>query len=151
MNKNKTLNLTIKKASPKDFDNLIKIQKSDGFNHAYYLNTKRLQKLFDTGELFFIAYLENRPVGFTSVRIEIRARMHFFSVKQKVEGRGVGSFLLEKIISESKKYKVKLLYIYTEVNSDLEGFLKKKGFKKVGYFKDRLGDGRDTNIFSYKL
>lgn len=151
MSKNKKSNLEIRKASPKDFNSLIKIQKRDGFIHAYYLSKKRLQKLFDAGELFFIAYLENKPVGFVSVYIEIRARMHFLSVKQEVARGGIGSFLLERIISESKKYKVKLLYVYTEANSDIEGFLEKKGFEKVGYFKNRFGDGRDANIFSYKL
>lgn len=151
MSKSKTARLVIRKASLKDVGIVLKIQKNDGYNHSYYLTRERLRGLFERGELFFIAFLDNEAAGFVSVDIEIRARIHFLSVMQEKQKNGTGTALLEKIISEAKKRKVKMVYVYTEAGSMLENFLKKKDFKKVGFFQDKFGKNKHANIFSRNL
>ena len=148
---NKISNLIIREATLKDINNIMYIQKNDGHDHSYYLNRARLKGLFNSGELFFIALLDRKPVGFASVYIEIRAKLHFLSVVKEKIGGGIGTSLLEKIISKSKKHKVKILYVYVEKDSMLDNFLIKKGFRNVGYFKNRFGKDRDANILSYGL
>ena len=148
---NKISNLIIREATLKDLDNIMYIQKNDGYDHSYYLNRARLKGLFNSGELFFIALLDGKPVGFASVYIEIRAKLHFLSIIKEKTKRGIGTALLKKIISKSKKHKVKILYVYVEKDSMLDNFLIKKGFRNVGYFKNRFGKGKDANILSYDL
>jgi GNAT superfamily N-acetyltransferase len=143
--------LKIRRATIRDINQIINIQKQDGFAHAYYLTPKRLRGLFKRGEMFFIAFLDDKPAGFAGLDIEIRAKLHFFSVAKKYTGIGIGSFLLERVINETKKHKKDMIYIYTEANSPLEQFLIKKGFLKVGYFLNRFGRGKNANIFGFYL
>lgn len=152
--KNKTdivKKLKIRRATIKDFNLIISIQKRDGFVHAYYLTPRRLKRLFERKEIFFITFLENKAVGFASLDIERRAIMHFLSIVKDYAAMGIGSFLLGKVIKEAKKYKEDQVYIYTEVNSPLEKFLIKKGFKIVGYFQDRFKKGRHANILAFSI
>lgn len=44
--------LKIRKATIKDTDSIIEIQKKDSFDHSYYLNHKRLKQLIELGEVF---------------------------------------------------------------------------------------------------
>jgi len=139
--------IKIRKAKTEDIDLIIDIQKRDEFDHSYYITRQRLNGLFARGEIFFIAFCKDKAVGFASVYIEIRARLHFLSVAKEYMGRGIGSLLMQKIINEVKKKRKKMIYVYTETRSPIEQFFIKNGFKKAGYFKDRFGKGKDANIF----
>jgi ribosomal protein S18 acetylase RimI-like enzyme len=143
--------LKIRRATIRNINQIINIQKRDGFIHAYYLTRKRLRALFKRGEIFFIAFLGDKPVGFASLYIEIRARLHFFSVMKKYTGMEIGSSLLQRVINETKRLKKDMVYVYTEANSPIEQFFIKKDFKKVGYFLNRFGEGKHANIFSFYL
>jgi len=149
--KNKTDKPKIRKASIKDINLIIDVQKRDGFAHAYYLNRRRLKELFKRGEIFFIAFLNNKAVGFVSLRVEIRAKLHFISVVKELTKKGIGSLLMQKVISETKRRGKNMVYVYTEANSPVEQFFIRKGFKKVGYFRNRFGGGKHANIFSLYL
>ena len=143
--------LKIRKATAEDIALILDIQRKDDFAHAYYLTHKRLGGLFKAGEIFFIAFLGNETVGFVSLYIEIRARLHFLSVKKKHTKKGIGSFLIQKAINEVKKRKKKMIFVYTEADSPIEDFFVKRGFKKVGYFNDRFGKGKHASIFGFYL
>jgi len=140
---------TIRRATISDINLIISIQKRDGFAHAYYLTRRRLKKLFKRGEIFFIAFLNNKAVGFASLYIEIRAKLHFFSVIKEHTAMRIGSFLLQRIINETKRHGKDMIYIYTEANSPLEQFLIRKKFKKIGYFNNRFGKGKHASIFTF--
>jgi N-acetylglutamate synthase-like GNAT family acetyltransferase len=139
----------IRRATVSDIDLIVNVQKQDGFAHAYYLTPKRLKTLFERKEIFFIALLGNKVIGFTSLDIEKRAIIHFLSVVKDYAALGIGSLLLEKVIKAAKKHKKDIVYIYTEINSPVEKFIIKKGFKIVGYFNDRFGKGRHANILAF--
>jgi hypothetical protein len=47
---------TIRRATIKDINLIINIQKRDGFAHAYYLTRRRLEGLFKRREIFFIVF-----------------------------------------------------------------------------------------------
>ena len=149
--KNNIKGFKIRKATAKDIKLITSIQKMDGFKHAYYLTSARLRELFKRGEIFFIAFINKEPVGFTSLYIETRARLHFLSVINKYAKMGIGSSLLEKIINETKKKKKNMIYVYTECGSPIEKFFIKKKFKKSGYFNNRFGKGKHANIFTFYL
>ena len=145
------IKIKIRKATVKNISSIIAIQKRDGFKHSYYLTSRRLKELFKREEIFFIAFMKNKAVGFSSLYLEIRAELHFLSVIKEYTWKGIGSSLLQRILDEAKRCGKKMIYVYTEAKSPAESFLTKKGFKKVGYFNDRFGKGKHSNILSLSL
>lgn len=143
--------ITFKKATLKDIGLILKIQRGDGFKHAYYLTSRRLKELFKRGEIFYIAYLGEDAAAFTALDIEKRVKIHFLSVMKKFSGQGIGSLLVEKIINEAKRRKKVMIYVYVEADSPLEKFLKANKFKKAGYFLNRFGRGKSANILYFSL
>ncbi len=143
--------IKIRKACANDFETILKIQKNDGFKHSYYLTRERLKLLSRREETFYLAFLDRKPAGFISVDIEIRAKLHLFSVLKDCQSMGVGSALLETVFAIAKNKKCKTLYIYVEVNSPLEEYLLRKKFKKTGVYYDRYGKGRDSDILMMHL
>lgn len=137
---------TSKIEGPQDFNKIIEIQKNDGFEHAYYLTKERLEKLIQRGEEFFMVFLNDEPIAFASIDLDIRARIHFFCVEKNNAGKGIGTELLEKIICEAANKDYKKIHAYVEVNSPIEGFFSKNGFEEVGFHKDRFGAGKDSHI-----
>jgi len=107
------MEIKIKRAKSSDWKIIQRIQKNDGFKHAYYLTKKRILKLFKRGEIFYLAFLKNKAVAFTSVDFEIRARLHFISVLKEFHQKGIGSILLNKIVNDSKKEDIKV-YILSQ-------------------------------------
>lgn len=148
---NKELELDIKKATLKDLDKIIDIQKNDGFKHAYYLPEGRLAKLVRRGEAFYIAFSKTKALGFISADMEVRAKIHFFSVKEKWGGKGVGVAMLTKILNEVKRNGYRFVYIYVEIDSPIEEFLIKKGFYEVGIYRNRYSSGRHAHILEVNI
>jgi ribosomal protein S18 acetylase RimI-like enzyme len=146
------LNLKISKIEgPQDFDTIMDIQKNDGFEHSYYLTEERLGKLHQRGEEFFIVHLDNKPVAFASVDMEVRAKLHFFCVNKDNAGKGIGTELLEKTIQEVANQNFDKIHTFVETDSPAEHFYTKNKFKKVGVHKDRYGEGKDSNILERKI
>lgn len=142
----------IKEVNFNDWKKIVTIQKNDGFSHAYYLTKDRIKRLFERGEKFFLAFLGDKPVGFASVDFEIRARLHFLSVIKDFQRKRIGSLLLEKVIKEARKRKFKKIYIITEKSArKVDRFLRKKGFRRVGYHKNRFGKGKDGIIWELEI
>lgn len=144
-------NIHIRRATKKDIPTLIHLQKSDGYPHSYYLTPQRLARLFDRGELFFLVSIGGTSVGFGSVDCEIRARVHFLSVDQNYARRGIGSMLMKILMDEEKNRGYERLGIYVDADSPIEIFLQKHGFVKVGYYKNRYGNGQDASIWEVDL
>ncbi len=64
------------------------------------------------------------------------AEVSFF-LDETFQGRGFGSILLEKIINDCHRVKIKtLIAILLDVNKKSVRLLKKHGFKKWGHFRD---------------
>ena len=94
--------VAIRKATQKDARSIIEIQRHDGFNHSYYLTLERLIALLKN-ESFFVAVKNNNVVGFISIDIKFRAKLHFLSVNKNYTGQGIASALLEKALNVAKK------------------------------------------------
>lgn len=139
--------LHIRRATKTDITSIITLQENDGYPHQYYLTNERVERLFDHGELFFLAILDGIPVGFASVDCEVRALAHFLCVDKNYTRRGIGSLLMRTLINEAKKRVYARLSSYVETNSKKEDFLQKHGFVKVGYYNNRYGNGQDATIW----
>lgn len=131
-----------------EIDTVIQLQKSDGYPHQYYLTKDRVEKLINKGELFFlILSSEGTPVGFASIDLEIRAKLHFICVDKEFGKQGYGSVLMHQLLNEAKKSGYKRVCSYVEAGSNKETFLKKFHFEQVGYYKNRYGNGVDASIW----
>lgn len=145
------MNIVIYQGTVNDISTYIALQRNDGFSYQYYLTPERMKRLFDRGELFFLATLNGIPVGFASVDCEIRAQAHFLSVDRNNARRGVGSMLMKTLMDEAKKRGYGRLSVYVEANSTIEVFLQKHEFIQVGYYKNRYGNGKDATIWEVDL
>lgn len=144
-------NIHIRRATKKDIPTLIHLQNSDGYPHSYYLTSERLARLFDRGELFFLASIGGTSAGFGSVDCEIRAQAHFLSVDRNYARRGIGSALMKTLQNEAKNRGYGRLSLYVDAGSAIEVFLKKHGFVQVGHYKNRYGNGKDATIWEVEL
>ncbi|HEX9817875.1 MAG TPA: GNAT family N-acetyltransferase [Patescibacteria group bacterium] len=146
-------NLIIQSATEADFEKIRRIQKEDGYDHSYYLTSDRLRRLFQRGERFFITYLNEEPVGMFSLDIEIRAKLHFFSIIKQLQKKGIGremlKFAVVKVKETSKE--ISVMYCYSEKNAPLAEFLKKNNFQEVGFYKNKFMNGRDAVVLEIKI
>jgi ribosomal protein S18 acetylase RimI-like enzyme len=140
--------IKIKKAGINDWRTIVSIQKKDGFAHSYFTDKKRISVLMKRGEIFFLAFLNGVPAGFTSVDFEKRAMLHFLSVMKVFHNRGIGKSLLKVAKDEATKRKFKNIFIFSEAKGRImSNFLKSQKMTRVGYWKDRYGKGRDAIIW----
>ena len=98
-----------------------------------------------------MAFYDGNAVGMISVDFEIRAKLHFFSIRQDHQGKGAGTALLAKVLEEAKNRNYSSVYVYVEVDSPVEKFLLNRGFEKVGYYRDRYIKGKHANILEIVL
>ncbi len=143
--------MTHRRAGLSDIPKLIDIQKKDGFPHQYYLTKKRLERLFDRGEQFFVVEQSDNVIGFGSVDCEIRAQVHFICVDKTYSRQGVGRKLVKRCLDKAKQKGCRRACSYVEANSSKEPFLVKMGFHQVGFYKDRYGNGIDATIWEVSL
>lgn len=144
--------IKIVKARPEDWKAIRNIQKNDGYPHTYYIDKKRVCRLMKRGEIFFLAILNGKPVGFASVDFEIRATLHFLSVMKDEQGKGIATMLLKAVIKETAKRKYDQIIAFTEKEGvNVNNFLKDYGFEEVGYHKDRYGKEKDAIIWRLEI
>lgn len=143
----------LKQANESDFAHLVFIQKNDGYNHAYYLTENRIERLIESGEQFYILYVDNRFVGFAAVDAEIRIQLHFFSILESEKEQGFDKKMLELLLEQvrSKEIQHKTIHCFTEADSPLLSFLKNQGFEEVGFYKNRYQNGKDAVIVEKRL
>lgn len=144
-------NIKFKTLSTSDFKDIIRIQKNDGWRHVYYLDENRLKELSKRGEVFYGMYLDDVVIGFAGVDAEIRANLHLLSIDKKYQNQGYGTLFVKELVKVMKKKKIKQMFFYVEENSPHTMFLSKLGFTKVGFYKNRFGDGWDADIFELKI
>lgn len=137
--------------SDSDFEDIINIQKNDGVRHFYYLNKNRLKELSKRGEVFYGMFQNDVIIGFAGVDAEIRAKLHFLSIDKKYQKKGYGTLFVEELVKIMKKKKIKQMFFYAEEDAPMTAFLIKLGFVKVGFYKNRFGDGWDADIFELKI
>lgn len=142
---------TIRPATEQDIASCIELQRKDGFPHQYYLTPERLQGLFARGEKFFVAEHAGVPVGFGSVNCEIRAQVHFICVDQAYAGNGIGRGIMRHCLDYAVREGCRRAFTFVEAKSTKEPFLMKLGFRRVGYYSDRYGNGVDASIWEISL
>lgn len=80
----------------------------------------------------YLAILDQKPVGFGSlVIVGNHASIYNLGVLAPLRGKGMGSVLVNELIADAKKAKVKEVFLQTSRNSPAQKFFKQMGFKQV--------------------
>lgn len=147
-----TENIAVRLGTEKDIDSILRIQKEDGYPHAYYLTAQRVRRLLKKGQVIYVALEEDGAIAFSIVDFDVRAWIHFLSVIKDEQRKGIGLSLVNEIIKESQNRGINLVYIIPEQDAEkIDGFLRNYGFIKRGYHKDRFGPGRNGIIWNFHV
>ena len=96
---------------------------------------------FEMQSNHYLAFLNNNPVGAARWRFTDKGvKLERFAVLEPYRGRGIGSALLEKILSEVRKHpdaKGKEIYLHAQL--DAIPLYRKYGFVKFGNMFDESG------------
>lgn len=137
------------KPSPEVFEHMRVMQANDGTIHHYLLTDERIQKLFNRGERFFMAYQDGKPIGFGSYDFETHAYLHFLSVYLDHQRQGAGRSIMNTMLEECRLSGASQVHTFVEEGSDKERFLEHMGFKQSGNFEHKYGEGQHASIWRY--
>ncbi len=86
---------------------------------------------FDDDSDHFLAYIDNRIVGYCRLRmIGRKAKMERFAVYKEWRGRGIGKALVIHLLSLCEEQGIKEKYLNAQTR--VKGFYEKLGFKQKG-------------------
>ena len=96
---------------------------------------------YENEAIHYLAFLNNNPVGAARWRITDQGvKLERFAVLTEFRGRGIGSAMVEKIISDIKRDPVagdKEIYLHAQI--DAIPLYRKFGFVKYGNMFDEAG------------
>lgn len=100
-------------------------------------------KLFNTLELpGFIAEINNQLIGVITYNVEEK-KLEIVSLNSTLEGKGVGSSLIEKIKKLAGEKKLKNIWLVTSNdNIDALKFYQKRGFRITKVYPDAINEAR---------
>ncbi len=146
--------IKIKEATEKDFPIMVEIAKSDGYMHPNKLNLEWLNKRKKEDDLFFIAEIEDKKIGFVILQknFAIGSKLHFLSVKKDFQHKGIGTSLIKKAEEETKKLGKKRIFLYThQKNFDAIKLYSKLNYYVNGIFINKYGIGENAVLMAKDL
>ena len=96
---------------------------------------------YESDAIHYLAFLNNNPVGAARWRItEQGVKLERFAVLNEFRGRGIGSAMVEKILSDIKRDpEAGNKEIYLHAQMDAIPLYRKFGFVKYGHMFDEAG------------
>jgi predicted GNAT family N-acyltransferase len=96
---------------------------------------------YESDAVHYLAFLNNNPVGAARWRItDEGVKLERFAVLTEFRGRGVGSAMVEKILSDIKRDpEARKMEIYLHAQMDAIPLYRKFGFVKYGNMFDEAG------------
>ncbi len=122
------------------------------------MNEYRKRSDMESHPYSFIAIWGELPVGMVSVKeSELAAReelspwLSALYVAPDYRGKGIGERLMETVIDDCRKNKVKRVFLFLDSRNltALEKYYRKRGW--IYYDDERDSDGNRTKIFFYEL
>ena len=117
-----------------------------------YINGKR-KRAEVYGELeayagrIYVAEIDGRVVGFISLSRPFWnhiGMVDHLAVEEDCRGQGIGRALLERVIKEARRRRIRFLCVQTALwNTGAIDFYRSAGFRACAVFPDYLGDGND--------
>lgn len=154
MRRQSHLTKMIKEVDEKDFFQLIEVSSSDGFEHPKSITLAWIQNRIMLGDRFYAFYENNKILGFVCFQPQFSSgsRLHYLSVRQDEQGRGIGSVLLEEAEKLARNHSKNKLYLWVhQKNKKALAFYLKHGFDFSGIFLDKYGEGGNALLMVKKL
>ena len=147
----------IRKAKSEDIRKCVEIEYAAWEEDRKVIKKDLNRQVNDTDYYFFVMEKNSEVVGFVTARKHEWNKSTYLErlyVSEEERSKGHGTSLLDRIISESRKMKVRIIFVDTgeKCHRGIR-FYKKNGFKKAGYIKNFYNDPKDRNgiVFSYNL
>lgn len=102
-----------------------------------------LKAIEEDGYIYFLAYEDNRLIGYCGIRPE-EDKIFLSKLYLQIDyrGRGLASYLLKEAIHYAKKNSKKAIYLTCNKNNDNSlGMYYAKGFYKIDDVKTDIGNG----------
>lgn len=101
-------------------------------DYAYekgYILPRTLEELYENVRDFYVYADENGLAGCVSLHIDTDklAEIRTLVVREDAQGKGIGSLLLNAVISEARDLEIPQVYVLTRVPE----FFEKKGFRRI--------------------
>jgi GNAT superfamily N-acetyltransferase len=113
------------------------------------------KQMEDLCHKFIIVYHDKLPTGFASYSLKINSvnifRLHKIYILHELQRKGIGSYLLQKVITEVKPAGAKFLELNVNRNNKALDFYKKFGFKIIAEEDIDIENGYFMNDYVMKL
>ncbi len=113
-------------------------------------STNALTQQFNKGDLFYIAELHNKPVGFASFGFYEKPdvyKLHKLYVLPETQGTGTGKALLQMVLNEIKLFNAASLTLNVNRRNKAIEFYKKSGFSIIKEEDIDIGNGYFMNDY----
>lgn len=146
-------NLKIRKASKEDAELLCSIEANDGYQYPYQKTPADYVKYIDEGNIFYVANLKDKEVGYIAIRLDGNdqrhyARLHFFAVMKPNQRQGIGTQLINYAEEKVKQAnKIGMYVVLYEKNLNAERFYIKQDYNFWYYVPEMYEGGVGGKIY----
>ena len=125
-------NINIRQAVEQDKNSISIIANENSGEVGYVSYGEIMDGILRTEVL--VAELDSRVIGFLIfyTRKDKYLTLYSIATKKTYRRRNIGTLLIDRLISEAKKYKIKGIRIKCPADINANIFYQRKGFKKVG-------------------
>lgn len=115
-----------------------------------FYNFETLKARADKGNLFYLIYDNNQPLGFAEIELNAEAattKLHKIYVSPEAQGRQLGLYLLEHIKSVAKQTGQQRIILNVNRYNKAKSFYEKQGFSVFKEEDIDIGNGYYMNDF----
>ena len=140
---------------PRAYKDILSADQMEYMLDLIYSPSSLKKQLKDLHHKFIIVYEDKIPVGFASYSLKINTkdifRLHKIYILQSQQGKGVGKFLLDKIIADITPSGAKFIELNVNRNNTALHFYKKLGFKIIAEEDIDIDNGYFMNDYVMEL
>ena len=120
---------------PDAYKNILPADQVNYMLELIYSPSSLKKQIKDLQHKFIIVYYDKTPVGFASYSLKVNSntiyKLHKIYILQTQQGKGLGKFVIDKIITDIKPIRTKYLQLNVNRNNTALNFYKKNGFKII--------------------
>jgi GNAT superfamily N-acetyltransferase len=140
---------------PLAYKSILAPDQMDYMLNLIYSPSSLRKQMKDLQHKFIIVYHDNLPAGFASYSLKLKSKnifkLHKIYILQELQGKGIGKFLLNKIIAEVKPNGAKFLELNVNRHNKALEFYKKLGFKIISEEDIDIDNGDFMNDYVMNL
>ena len=140
---------------PEAYKSILAPDQMEYMLNLIYSPSSLKKQMKDLQHKFIIVYDNNLPAGFASYSLKLKSknifRLHKIYILHELQGKGIGKYLLNKIIADVKPTGAKFLELNVNRNNKALEFYKKLGFKIISEEDIDIDNGYFMNDYVMNL